>query len=118
MAILRSSHRAAEAKSQSKSQPKSFKELVSRIGQRSQLVAPKYADDLTTSSTAATPGKKKHPWINVPRWSPLYRKLQQRSDKPLDDPSVDALHTGTDSSRSPSTELKPAPKDSRTVTTP
>jgi hypothetical protein len=44
MAILRSSHKAAEAKSQSKSQPKSFKELVSRIGQRSQLVAPKYAD--------------------------------------------------------------------------
>jgi hypothetical protein len=44
MAILRSSHKAVEAKSQSKSQPKSFKELVSRIGQRSQLAAPKYAD--------------------------------------------------------------------------
>ena len=41
MAILRSSHKAVEAKSQ---QPKSFKELVSRIGQRSQLAAPKYAD--------------------------------------------------------------------------
>jgi hypothetical protein len=44
MAILRSSHKAVEAKSQPKSQPKSFKELVSRIGQRSQLAAPKYAD--------------------------------------------------------------------------
>jgi hypothetical protein len=43
----------------------------------------------------------------------LYRKLQQRSDKPLDDLSVDALHTGMDSSRSASTELEPAPKDSR-----
>jgi hypothetical protein len=43
----------------------------------------------------------------------LYRKLQQRSDKPLDDLSVDALHTGTDSSRFLSTELEPAPKDSR-----
>jgi len=44
MAILRSSHKSVEAKSQPKSQPKSFKELVSRIGQRSQLAAPKYAD--------------------------------------------------------------------------
>jgi hypothetical protein len=50
------------------------------------------ADGLTTSSTTATPGKKKHPWVNVPRWSPLYRKLQQRSDKPLNNPSVNALH--------------------------
>jgi hypothetical protein len=47
----------------------------------------------------------------------LYRKLQQRSDKPLDDPSVDALHTGTDSFRSPSTELEPAPKDSTAFVT-
>jgi hypothetical protein len=44
MAILRSSHKVVEAESQPKSQPKSFKELVSRIGQRSQLAAPKYAD--------------------------------------------------------------------------
>jgi hypothetical protein len=36
----------------------------------------------------------------------LYRKLQ-----------VDALYTGTDSSRSPSTELEPAPKDSRAFVT-
>jgi hypothetical protein len=49
------------------------------------------ADDLVMSSTAATPGKKKHPRVNVPRWSPLYRKLQQRSDKPLDNLSVDVL---------------------------
>jgi len=75
------------------------------------------ADDLITLSTAATPGKKKHSWINVPRWSSLYRKLQQRSDRPLDDPSVDTLHNGTDSSRSPSTELEPAPKDSRALVT-
>jgi hypothetical protein len=47
----------------------------------------------------------------------LYRKLQQRSDKPLDNLSVDALHTGTDGSRSPSTDLKPAPKDSRAFVT-
>jgi hypothetical protein len=47
----------------------------------------------------------------------LYRKLQQLSDKPLDDLSVDTLHTGTDSSRSPSTELEPAPKDSRAFVT-
>jgi hypothetical protein len=47
----------------------------------------------------------------------LYRKLQQRSDKPLDDPSVDALHTSTDSSRSPSTELEPAPEDSKAFIT-
>jgi hypothetical protein len=71
------------------------------------------ADDLITSSTAATPGNKKHPWINVPRWSLLYRKLQQRSDKPLDDLGVNALHTGTDSSKSPSTGFEPALKDYR-----
>jgi hypothetical protein len=47
----------------------------------------------------------------------LYGKLQQRSDKPLDDVSVDALHTGTDGSRSFSTELEPAPKDSRAFVT-
>lgn len=43
--------------------------------------------------------------------------LQQRSNKPLDNPGVDALHTGTDSSRSPSTELEPAPRDSRAFIT-
>jgi hypothetical protein len=47
----------------------------------------------------------------------LYRKLQQRSDKPLDDLSINVLHTGTDSSRSPSTELEPVPKDSRAFVT-
>jgi hypothetical protein len=47
----------------------------------------------------------------------LCRKLQQRSDRPLDGLSVDALHTGTDSSRSPSTELELAPKDSRAFVT-
>jgi hypothetical protein len=40
MAILRSSDKAVKGKPQ----PKSFKELVSRIGQRSQLTAPKYRD--------------------------------------------------------------------------
>jgi hypothetical protein len=37
--------------------------------------------------------------------------------KPLDNLSVDALHIGTDSSRSPSTELEPSPKDSRAFIT-
>jgi len=50
--------------------------------------------------------------VNIPLWSPLHRRLQQRSDKPLNNLTVDALHPGTDSSRSPSTELEPAPKDS------
>jgi hypothetical protein len=50
------------------------------------------ADGLTTSCTAATPGKKKHAWINVPKWSLLHRQLQQRSDKPFDNLTVDALH--------------------------
>jgi hypothetical protein len=40
MAILRSSDKAVKGKPQ----PKSFKELVSRIGQHSQLTAPKYRD--------------------------------------------------------------------------
>jgi hypothetical protein len=40
MAILRSSHKAGKTKPQAKS----FKELVSRLGQRSQLAPPKYAD--------------------------------------------------------------------------
>jgi hypothetical protein len=38
----------------------------------------------------------KYPWKNVPPWSPLHRKLQQRSDKSLDNPSIDALHIRTD----------------------
>jgi hypothetical protein len=42
----------------------------------------------------------------------IIRRLQQRSDKPLDNLTFDALHAGTDSSRSPSIELEPAPKDS------
>src|SRR5277367_5928992 len=40
MAILRSSHKAG----QTKPQDKPFNELISRVGQRSQLAAPKYAD--------------------------------------------------------------------------
>jgi hypothetical protein len=35
------------------------------------------ADGLLTSSTAATPGKKKHPWINVSPWSPLHRRVSR-----------------------------------------
>jgi hypothetical protein len=82
------------------------------------IKSPAYtADDLATSSTAATPGSKKSPWVNVPPWSPLHRRLEQRSDKPLDNLTVDALHPGTDSSRSPSTELEPAPKDSEAPVT-
>jgi hypothetical protein len=41
MAILRSSHKTGKINPQAKS----FKELVSRLGQRSQLAAPKYADN-------------------------------------------------------------------------
>ena len=40
MAILHSSHKAGK----SKPQAKSFKELVNRLGQRSQLAPLKYAD--------------------------------------------------------------------------
>jgi len=40
MAILRSSNKAGKTKPQAKS----FKELVSRLGQRSQLAAPGYAE--------------------------------------------------------------------------
>jgi hypothetical protein len=40
MAVLRSGHKAG----QTKPQAKSFKELVGRLGQRSQLAAPKYED--------------------------------------------------------------------------
>jgi hypothetical protein len=55
--------------------------------------------------------------VNVPPWSPLHRRLQQHSDKPLDNLTVDALHPGTDNSRSPSTELEPTPKDSEAPVT-
>jgi len=40
MAILRSSRKAGKATPKAES----FKELLSRLGQRSQLAAPKYAD--------------------------------------------------------------------------
>jgi hypothetical protein len=42
-----------------------------------------------------------------------YTPKVKHSDKPLDNPSVDALHAGADSPRSPSAEFKPAPKSSR-----
>jgi hypothetical protein len=74
------------------------------------------ADDLTTSSTAATPGRKKSPSVNVPEWS-LYPKFEGHSDKLLDNLTSDALHASTDCSRSPLTELEPAPKDSETPVT-
>jgi hypothetical protein len=41
MAVLRSSHKAGKPKLQAKS----LKKLVSRLGQRYQLAAPKYADN-------------------------------------------------------------------------
>jgi hypothetical protein len=47
----------------------------------------------------------------------LYPKSQGHSDKPLDNLAFDALYAGTDSSRSPSTELEPAPKDSEAPVT-
>jgi len=71
------------------------------------------ADDLTTSSAAATLGQKS-PWINVPKWS-LYPK--RHSGKSLDNLTVDTLHAGTDNLGSPSNESESAPKDSRTPVT-
>jgi hypothetical protein len=44
-------------------------------------------------------------------------KAKRHSDKLLNNLIFDALHAGTDSSRSPSTELKPAPNDSETPVT-
>jgi hypothetical protein len=50
MAILRSSHKAGQTKAgqtkagQTKPQDKPFKELISRLGQPSQLAAPNYED--------------------------------------------------------------------------
>jgi len=67
------------------------------------------ADDLTTSTTVATPGRKSYPWKNVPRWSKLYDKLQQHSATPLhNQPTAEALHV-----KSISTEFGRPPKDSR-----
>src|SRR2546421_11901017 len=57
-------------------------------------------DGLTTCTTVVTPGKKPYPWKNVPRWSKLYGKLQQQ-----------ALHAGTDSLESISTDFERSPKD-------
>ena len=59
--------------------------------------------------------QEEHPRINVLSWFPLRHKLQQRSNTPLDNPSVDALHTGTDSSSSPSTELEPVPSNAALI---
>jgi hypothetical protein len=47
----------------------------------------------------------------------LYHKLQRHSDKPLDNPTVDALHADTDSPRPPSVEFELALKDSRAFIT-
>ena len=42
----------------------------------------------------------------------MYRKLQQHSTAPTYNPTLDALHTDTDSPRSNSTELEPSPEGS------
>jgi hypothetical protein len=47
----------------------------------------------------------------------LYHKLQRHSDKPPNNPTVDTLHAGTDSPRSPSIEFEPAPKNSKAPVT-
>ena len=65
------------------------------------LLAKHTADDLTTYATVTTPGRKSYPWKSVPRWSKLYDKLQQQ-----------ALHAGTDSLKSTSTDFERLPKDS------
>ena len=44
-------------------------------------------------------------------------KVKGIPTSPLDNPTADALHAGTDSSRSPLTELRPAPKDSKAPVT-
>jgi len=59
------------------------------------------ADDLTTCTTVATPGRKLYPFKNVPRWSKLYDKFQQQ-----------AVHAGTDSLEPTSTDSKRLPKNS------
>jgi hypothetical protein len=65
-----------------------------------------------------TPGRKPYPWKNVPRWSKLYDKLQQHSATPLhNQPTVEALHAGTDNLESASTEFERPPKDSRGLVT-
>ena len=72
------------------------------------------ADGPTASSAVVTTGRKPYPWKNVPPWSPLYYKLQQHSATPLhNQPTIEALHAGTDSLESTSTELERPPKDSR-----
>jgi hypothetical protein len=63
-------------------------------------------DDPTTSPTVATPGGKRSPWKHPPPWSKLYRKLQQHSATPLHTSTIDALHTGTDSLGSASTDSR------------
>ena len=47
----------------------------------------------------------------------MHRRLQQYSDRPLNNLIFDAMYAGTDSSRSPSTELEPAAKDSEAPVT-
>lgn len=57
-------------------------------------------------------GRITHKRIYLP-CSLSYRKLQQHSTTPPHNPTVDALHTDTDSHRSNLAEVEPAPKDSR-----
>jgi len=48
---------------------------------------------------------------NVPKWSPLYRKLQQRSTTPLRNSTPDTLHASSDSLWPTLTGLEPPPKE-------
>ncbi|KAF7502726.1 hypothetical protein GJ744_005234 [Endocarpon pusillum] len=69
----------------------------------SQKIIPNTPNDHTTR-TATTPGGKKHPWKNVPSWSPLRRNYQEHSTTSLHDLTANALHVNTDDLGTSSTE--------------
>ena len=92
MAILRSSHKAG----QTKPQAKSFKELVGRLGQRSQLAAPKYLDS-TKRGIAQVWGlwtKYVYPSVHRPRlswWAEADKALPGFVRKSTTKPIISAL---------------------------
>src|SRR5436305_5109480 len=92
MAILRSSHKAG----QTKPQDKPFKDLISGLGQRSQLAAPKYADSTKLGNAQVWGGWTKYAYPSIHRlrlssWVEANKVLPDSVRKSTTSPTISAL---------------------------
>jgi serine/threonine protein kinase len=100
MAILRSSHKAG----QTKPQDKPFNELISRLGQRSQLAAPKYADSTKRVNAQVWGRWTKYVYplmhrLRLSSWVEANKDLPDSVRKSMTSPTISALLIPSKSAR-------------------